>query len=449
MDVRALPFGRAWTIVRGAVTLLGGIKRVTSRPRAYAREKGIGYVSTRLSSGSHINKVYANILLGPRNKFRDQVHAAADAEYWSVESLRSRITEAQATEGSDPPFSRVVADEPLLPLEGRRLALAFPRTIRGSGGVECDLHFHLARSAQQAGLDVLVPAPQENFESKDPRGLPRFDPFTPEEIQRFHPDMLLFDGGSVLTNSQVGPEILGLLSELDGATSASLMSDDWSTTYALIAQQWADVVDSVLFYDRSSTVEKALSGTGKGLQWLIPKATSSGLGTPPIFDVGFQGAWQRGRHGWLNEAQVLCREFGLSTDFDLFPRRLGGYGVMSSYEEHLERVTRARAIINLTQKSEREYIVNGRTFEAVVQGRLLLQQEGTTYSETPLRDFLAPFVHYIPIATLNHLGIALEWLEAYPDEVEQVSAAGRDFFVSTYAPTKLWSYLFSNVTRSA
>lgn len=180
------------------------------------------------------------------------------------------------------------------------------------------------------------------------------------------------------------------------------------------------------------------------MQWLFPRSSREVVFSPIEADIGFRGSYQERRYEWLQAAHREATSAGLSTQFFFHPRKPSRHSV-TIYRDYLSKVASTRAVLNLTQKTETEHILNGRAFETLLAGRLLLQQEGAGRRGSPLKTYLTPFLHYLPYESQEDLRRVILFLASHTETTEGIALSGARMLREQYSPVRLWAALLTEL----
>ncbi|MBF0161096.1 MAG: glycosyltransferase family 1 protein [Magnetococcales bacterium] len=113
-----------------------------------------------------------------------------------------------------------------------------------------------------------------------------------------------------------------------------------------------------------------------------------------------------------------------------------GMDSLLQYERHKKFLHDATVVLNLTRKKNLKCIVNHRSFEAPLNGALLVQEY------TPdMHTFFIPGEHYLEFNSLAELAAIARFLVERPEEAEQIRRCGSAFAREHYNDNQLIGYL--------
>lgn len=109
---------------------------------------------------------------------------------------------------------------------------------------------------------------------------------------------------------------------------------------------------------------------------------------------------------------------------------------LESYEKYKQRIVEATCVLNLVMRYNQDSIVNGRVFETILNGALLVQEF------TPdIHYFFIPGEHYFEFSSVAELVSITNFIKENREEAEEVRRCGSAFAREHYNDKKLIGYL--------
>lgn len=240
-------------------------------------------------------------------------------------------------------------------------------------------------------------------------------------------------------------EILLRLKNKHSLTILLLMLDDWSTNYLNVVQSWGNVIDKVLVYEFENTITKEFDPS-KVLVWPFPrlaKLSNLSKSYKKSFDaIKFVGSPYLNRIPWLFFISIICRKIpGLKLDFDS-AAKIGEH--KKSVGDYLEFYSQGEVTLHFLERTPNVYSFTSSVWDAFAGGALVIAQVGVNHD--PISDFFRPGIDYLPFTSLSELLVILETLQSHPNLIEDIAISGLDFMKQNYSASKLFNYLFNQIT---
>ncbi|HEY1720548.1 MAG TPA: glycosyltransferase [Magnetospirillaceae bacterium] len=166
-----------------------------------------------------------------------------------------------------------------------------------------------------------------------------------------------------------------------------------------------------------------------------PHAGQSGV---PVTPLSPRMAFVGGIFGynWHRIFWLAGREYNLPIDFIRSMHQSDGLSVVDSYILFMKRTEKVGVSLNFSMRPNLARIVTGRSFETILAGALLVQEE------TPDLDYY--FVsgeHYLSFTTVPELRAIGKFLTEKPADAEAIRREGNAFARARYSDEKLIGYL--------
>lgn len=162
---------------------------------------------------------------------------------------------------------------------------------------------------------------------------------------------------------------------------------------------------------------------GKPDKPLIPK---------PFFAGGVSAKYIPHRAFWL----AGMKQLGLPFQSRISSHEDDGLSVLESFAGYMRHLADSTCCLNFSMRANQDYVVTFRTFEVILSGALLLQEE------TPEMD--AYFVagdHYLPFSTLAELASVIRFITEHREEAEEIRRCGHNFARERYCDDNIIGYL--------
>ena len=150
-----------------------------------------------------------------------------------------------------------------------------------------------------------------------------------------------------------------------------------------------------------------------------------------LFAGGVKGYnWHRAF--WLAAAEA----YHLPIDQKRSTHALDGLSALDSYAVYMREQAEATCCLSPSMRSDLARIVTGRSFETIVAGSLLVQEE------TPEMDYhFISGEHYLSFTTFSELRAIARFIAEHADEAEDVRRRGAEFAHQRYSDEMLVGYI--------
>lgn len=208
--------------------------------------------------------------------------------------------------------------------------------------------------------------------------------------------------------------------------------------------QLVDLIDAVWTSDSPSlTMWESPIFAGKVLHAHLPHGGHRALPdrplTPQMLYIGHKYDWYLWhRLFWLLSAERLGlpveqKEHLFTTECALVPR---GDEALETYARHMQRIQEATCCLHFTRKENLHCIVTHRSFEAPLNGALLVQEYAPD-----MHRFFIPGEHYLEFDSLADLSAIARFITERREEAEEIRRCGNAFAREHYSDEKLLGYL--------
>jgi hypothetical protein len=215
----------------------------------------------------------------------------------------------------------------------------------------------------------------------------------------------------------------------------TLRFDGWHIPPEVLVATAADV-DAIWTTTPAMPVWRDPVFAGKILQAPFPHAVAPrapGAAAPArISFVGSLMAYNWPRIFW--RAASVAR--GLPIDWQVSNRLDDGLPPLDSYRDFMDRLGAVGCTVNFAMRKDYARIITGRSFEAMLAGALLLQEEADD-----LDYFFVAGEHYLPFRSFADLRDACDLVTRDPARAQKIRRAGHAFAVARYADDRLIGYL--------
>ena len=324
-------------------------------------------------------------------------------------------------------------------MKGIKLAVVMPRYVHGNPAyIESDHFYHLAKSAEAAGLSVT------QFEADEISYDHTVDDHKPAptrpldeslaELTRFldivRPDVVAFEANFEPTANSIGNAYWNEQKRRLGFKLVAEIADSYDFANKQGYQffqihRWRDCVDQFLLFHELSLQRVGIENVV--LAPCLPFWEGS-FDPNAAKDIGICtiGSLTRGRELWLRPL-VASGAPVLNIMHDRSRR------MAPNREEYNSYLARARMTFNNGYLSEYVRLATGRFFEGVLSRALVFEEAGD-----PVDLFFEPYIHYVPVANVHQL-IAFTW---FFDEAEEwrkrIVDAAYDWMTTRYHSSKTW-----------
>ena len=319
---------------------------------------------------------------------------------------------------------------------GKHISLS-PRCI------ESDLHIHLSRTLSQVcprttvfyGEDLLYDPLKLPDITRTPADLNNALAGLEEHVRRERPELVVLEANFIGCDRSITREDMARLKAAYGFKLVALIPDLYPPidNFALY---WAPVSDLILsYFDGEYLAAASKLGRTAAFPSLCfdPACFTSAQLIAPEVDVTYVGSRARMR-------DMFCAHLegtGLSTRIR-FTNRVIKYAL--TWPEYFTAFRRAKMTLNSGLAPSGVNILTGRSFEAILSGSLLLQHE------TPaLRDYLAPFIHYVPFLNVPQMVAFARYFAKHEDRRLRIVERAGAFVADRYAPERHWRRVFKEV----
>ncbi|MBF0584377.1 MAG: glycosyltransferase family 1 protein [Magnetococcales bacterium] len=214
--------------------------------------------------------------------------------------------------------------------------------------------------------------------------------------------------------------------------------------FGALFQQLIGHVDAVWTSDSPSlTTWETPLFAGKVLHAHLPHAGHMALPDRPLIPqmlyVGYQLDWYLWpRMYWLLAAQrlglpVVQKEHLFVPQTALVPK---GDEALMVYGQHLQRLREATCCLHFTRKENLHCIVTHRSFEAPLNGALLVQEYAPD-----MHRFFIPGEHYLEFNSIAEFVAVSRFITQRREEAEEIRRSGNAFARAQYSDDKLLGYL--------
>jgi hypothetical protein len=108
----------------------------------------------------------------------------------------------------------------------------------------------------------------------------------------------------------------------------------------------------------------------------------------------------------------------------------------AGYTAYLDRMVTAEGCLNFTMRQDGTRIANGRVFEAIAAGRLLVSEESKD-----INSYLTPWVHYLPFTNIEELTSIAEKYVAGEIDVDAIIASSTLHFKNLFSDSQIMKAL--------
>jgi len=158
----------------------------------------------------------------------------------------------------------------------------------------------------------------------------------------------------------------------------------------------------------------------------------------PVTPLSSQITFSGGVFGynWHRALWLAGIDHGLPLALQMSTHTADGIPILESYADYIRRIEISACALNFSMRPDLSRIITGRSFETLLAGALLVQEEA------PDMDYY--FVageHYLNFANAPELRAVARFIAEKPDEAEDIRRAGNAFAREHYNAEKLIGYL--------
>lgn len=309
--------------------------------------------------------------------------------------------------------------------------------------VESDIFYHFSRTAEAAGVSARVFEADPLLYDSDKRfpygeGLIAAARRSLEaEIERFRPDILLFEGNFIPTSRTLDAAWLQEMRRRHGCRVATILTDCYDSTPNLYAT-WADASDVLILFNRETThplrsrqPHKAFYACGIPFDERLFAASEE----DKVDEMVLVGTNHRSRA----DLAGMIEAHGIPVAAHLHMRFADE---APTTEEYAEILRRARMTFNSgrVEAMRSLAIVTGRCFEAILSGATLLEEAGSG-----LDNYFLPFVHYVPFANVAQLVLFSHFLRRNDDYRRRIAEQALAWHRRHYRSDRFWAALLARM----
>ena len=167
----------------------------------------------------------------------------------------------------------------------------------------------------------------------------------------------------------------------------------------------------------------------------FPQAGNFGL---PVTPLSSQMTFSGGVFGynWHRAMWVAGILHGLPLTLQMSTHLADGIPILESYADYMRRIETSACAVNFSMRSDLSRTITGRSFETLLAGALLVQEEA------PDMDYyLVAGEHYLSFSNVAELRAIARFIVEKPEEAEEIRRAGNAFARAHYNDEKLMGYL--------
>jgi len=256
------------------------------------------------------------------------------------------------------------------------------------------------------------------------------------QLVQFKPDLVIAEAHNDPTKFYAckNLNLLNLKTKL-GFKLFLVSIDLWRDFDVKFIESWRSLYDALIHLDIQSIGEFKI---GKDFWWpYFSHPTTKTDESVARKKVLFSGNLRfPERRSWLYQSSKLAKQMNVKFKVEALEYTSA---VWKSRNEYLRELNNVTACLNFSWKKPGFTLITFRTLDVISSGCALLQQEDP--ESMPLRDFLVPYLHYLPFFSKLELSAIFLLIKENPDLIEKIALMGSDFYKNRYSKTYLWSIL--------
>jgi len=264
------------------------------------------------------------------------------------------------------------------------------------------------------------------------------------QLEQFKPDLVIAEAHNDPTKFHASKNLnlLNLKSKL-GFKLFLISIDLWRDFDVRFIVSWKSLYDALIHLDIQSVEEFKIE---KDFWWpYFSHPTTKTLEGVAHKKVLFSGNLRfPERRSWLYQSSKLAKQMHIKFKVEALEYTSAIWKSRSAYLGELSTVS---ACLNFSGKKPGFTLITFRTLDVISSGCALLQQEDL--ESMPLRDFLVPYLHYLPFFSKLELSAIFLLMKENPDLIEKIARTGSDFYKNRYSKTYLWSILENRIKFEA
>jgi hypothetical protein len=219
-----------------------------------------------------------------------------------------------------------------------------------------------------------------------------------------------------------------------------LMLDDWSNEYLEVVENFGNVIDKVLVYDKECIVANSIS-TDRYLLWPFPryicKKEKSQNSTSENIKIKFIGSAYLNRMPWLTLLKKLSTRYpNLNLDLSTAVKT-GQYSLTAG--QYLDLYCQSDLTIHFLERTPGVFTFTSSLWDAFAERSLVIAQVGSDHD--PIAAFFRPGLDYLPFQSIPDLQEIVYNLNRFPESIKKISTSGHKFMLDNYNPHNMFNYL--------
>ena len=318
----------------------------------------------------------------------------------------------------------------------RSALVIFPRYVNCSPDyVESDCTIHIVESLKRIVVDV------RHFEGSDDilfkseirtqKCVVSALHALQQQLESFRPELVVLDGNFVGNERTIQAEDVRELKKKYGFKLVIFVPDHYPHGPAANhAAYWNAVADKQVVFTDYIPTDPDFDAGKLTRAWLVPFAEHlfKADATKDLPFV-FVGTRHRLRELWCSYAAAT----GVKSTVILHDRRAEN---TPSYGEFINIMARAQLTINSGWMGGDNHIMTGRILEAILSNCALVQHDFSA-----LRQFLIPFVHYLPYGNLHQVQHMVHFIAHAHETREQMVQDAREWVRKYYSSRGFWHHV--------
>lgn len=255
-------------------------------------------------------------------------------------------------------------------------------------------------------------------------------------LEQFKPDLVIAEAHNDPTSFHASKnlKLLNLKTKL-GFKIFLISIDLWRDFDVKFIKSWRSLYDALIHLDIQSIEEFKIE---KDFWWpYFSHPTLKQDKNIAHNEVLFSGNLRfPERRYWLYQSSKVAKQMNVKFKVEALDYTSAAWKPRNEYLRELSNVT---ACLNFSWKKPNFTLITFRTLDVISSGSALLQQEDS--ESMPLRDFLVPYLHYLPFFSKLELCAIFLLMKENPDLIEKIARTGSDFYNNRYSKPYLWSIL--------
>lgn len=255
-------------------------------------------------------------------------------------------------------------------------------------------------------------------------------------LEQFKPDLVIAEAHNDPTKFHASKNLnlLNLKTKL-GFKIFLISIDLWRDFDVKFIKSWRSLYDALIHLDIQSIEEFKIE---KDFWWpYFSHPTIKEDKNVARNEVLFSGNLRfPERRSWLYQSSKVAKQMNVKFKVEALDYTSA---VWKSRNEYLKELNNVTACLNFSWKKPNFTLITFRTLDVISSGSALLQQEDP--ESMPLRDFLVPYLHYLPFFSKLELSAIFLLMKENPDLIEKIARTGSDFYNNRYSKPYLWSIL--------